>query len=313
MDVKIKLGYLFFDLVLPIILGYLCRYQKQFDEVFFNRMMNLNVLCFIPLLAGLSCWTIQFNPDLFWLPLFGLILGIVPGMAAYFGLNKKFPDDLEKGSFLISAILSNFGTLGGLCAFIILGEIGYAYTQLAVLLQNAGLFLFCFPLANYYSQKSRVGASSTVDITKLFLNRNQIPVIGLFIGAGLNYFGIGRPEVMAHLFDPVVHLAAWTALIPVGYALDMKAVKLYLHRVIDLIPIKFIINPMVAFSLAFLLISDRQVINTILILSFTPTAINAVITAKIYSLNINIAMAAFVLTTSVFLLIIFPVMAYFMH
>ena len=313
MDIKIKLGYLFFDLVLPIVLGYLCRYQRQCGESFFNSMMSLNVLCFIPLLAGLSCWAIQFNPDLFWLPLFGLILGIVPGIAAYIGLNRKFSDDLEKGSYLIAAILSNFGTLGGLCAFIILGEIGYAYTQLAVLLQNAGLFLFCFPLAQYYSQKSRAGAKSTVHFSQLFFNRNQIPVIGLFVGAGLNYFGIERPDEMARLFDPVVHLAAWTALIPVGYSLDIKAVKFYLHRVIDLIPIRFFINPVVAVSLAYLLISDRQVINVILILSFTPTAINAVITAKLYGLNVNIAMAAFVLTTSIFLLLIFPVMAYLMN
>jgi len=312
MDVKLKLAFIFADIILPLIVGYLCRYQKRFREPFFNNMMSMNVLCLIPILAGLSCWVIRFNADLFWLPVFGLLLGVIPGVAAYLCSAGKFEDYLERGSYLISAILSNFGTLGGLCAFIILGENGYAYTQLAVLLQNAGLFLFCFPLAQYYYQKSLQGARKPIGYSRLFFNWNQLPVVGLFIGAGLNYSGIARPESLGILFDPLVHFAAWTALMPIGFSLELEEMRQYFRKIAILIPIKFVINPGIAFILTGLLISDRQVIQTILIMSFTPTAINAVITAKLHGLNLNIAMAAFVLTTTIFILLIFPALVYWM-
>ena len=310
MDIKVKLGYIFLDLILPLIIGYLFRYQQRYGEAFFKNMMSLNILFFIPVLSALSGWVLKLNMELLWLPMFGLLIGIVPGVTAYYWSAGKYDDYLEKGSYLISASLSNLGTMGGLCAFIILGELGYAYTRLAVVLQDAGLFLVCFPLAQYFYQKSLHGKSKAIEITNLFWNRNQLPVLGLFAGAGLYYSGIPRPQWLGVLFDPLVHLAAWTALMPIGFSMDIKEMRQYYRKILDLLPIKFIVNPAVAYILAKILINDPAVIDTILILSATPTAINAVITAKLHDLNVNIAMAAFVVTTTVFLLVVFPALVF---
>ncbi len=58
--------------------------------------------------------------------------------------------------------------------------------------------------------------------------------------------------------------------------------------------------------IASLLITDQIILNTILVLAAMPTAINTVIAVQLYKLNINIATAAFVLTTAVFIGIELP-------
>lgn len=306
-DIKIKLAYIFVDLIAPLVLGYLFRYQRRLGDRFFSNMMNNNILTLYPALSVLSFWVVRLDLELAWLPIFGMILGLIPGVTAYLWSAKKYSDYLERGSYIIAAILSNFGTLGGLCAFIIYGETGFAYVQLAVLLQNVVIFMFCFPLAQYYYHQSRNADRHAVSLTDLLLNKNQLPVLGLVIGASLYYLGVPRPQILGDLFNPLVHVAAWTALIPIGFSINLAEMRRYYWKIFDLIPIKFIVTPLIAYGLARLVISDQKVVNTLLILASTPTAINAVVIAKLHNLNVDIAMAAFVLTTAVHLLVVFPV------
>ena len=55
---------------------------------------------------------------------------------------------------------------------------------------------------------------------------------------------------------------------------------------------------------------DAVAVNTLLVIASTPTAINAVVTAKIHDLNVNVAMAAFAVTTVMFVLLVFPLLAF---
>jgi hypothetical protein len=43
MDIVLKLTYIGFDLILPLVVGYLCRCQKRFDDGLFQKMINFNV------------------------------------------------------------------------------------------------------------------------------------------------------------------------------------------------------------------------------------------------------------------------------
>lgn len=308
MDIILKLLYIGSDLILPLLVGYACRYQNRLHDRFFDYMININILVFYPVLSVLSFWVLRFTYDLIYLPMFTFIISIIPGAAAYWLAEKKYSDPVDRGSYIISAILSNLGTLGGLCAYIIFGETGFAYAQLVVLPQNIVIFMMCYPLAQYYYQKSQASNRQKIPFASIFLNRNQIPVLGLIVGAALYKSGLPRPAVLGAMFDPLVHIAAWTALIPVGYSIDAKEVRKYYRSVLDMLPIKFVLTPMLTYLLAYFLMSDRTVIYTLMILASTPTAINAVITVKIHKLNINIAMASFILTTAAFVAVVFPLL-----
>ena len=54
-------------------------------------------------------------------------------------------------------------------------------------------------------------------------------------------------------------------------------------------------------------------LGTLLIVAGTPSAINAVITAQLYKLNVDITIASFLLTTVVFVLIVFPLFFVYIH
>jgi predicted permease len=309
MDVRLKLVYIFIDLLLPLMLGYFFRHKQYLSEKNCDRLIVFNILVISTALSILSFWNLPLTWELIWLPCFGILLSIIPGATAYLISKNKYDSSLEKGSYLASAILSNTGTLGGLCAYIIFGEAAFAYTQIVGLIQNLVLFLFCFPMAQYYKQQSCCEQEKQkLTFASLFLNRNQLPVVGLVIGIILCVSGVPRPAFFGAVFDPLVHIAAWTALIPAGYSINFSGMKEYYGSTFDLIPIKFIITPVLGYLLAQEVFNDQALLGTILILASVPTGINAIVTARLYGLNLHVSGAAFVLTTAVFLVLVYPIL-----
>ncbi|WP_378954442.1 AEC family transporter [Pelosinus sp. sgz500959] len=308
MDIKLKLAYIFMDLLLPLMLGYFFRRRNYLSEKNCDRLIVFNILVISTALSILSFWTLPLKLELMWLPLFGILLSIIPGTTAFLISGSKYDSGLEKGSYLVSAILSNIGTLGGLCAYIIFGEAAFAYTQIVGLFQGLVLFLFCFPMAQYYKMKSKPSEEKEkITFSSMFLNRNQLPVVGLVIGMLLCISGVPRPDFFGIVFDPLVHLCAWTALIPAGYSIEFSGMKPYYGTTLDLLPIKFIVTPILGYLLARELFTDPALLGTILIISSVPTGINAIVTARLYGLNLHVSGAAFVVTTAVFLVLVYPI------
>lgn len=311
MDISQKLLIFVVDLLFPLAIGYWCRRRNYFNEAFFSRMITLNVLVLYPVLSILSFWVMRLNSELIWLPFLGVFTSLIAGLAAYPRARAKYAGGLDQGSYILSAILSNHLTLGGLCVFILYGETGFAYVQLIVLFYNLVVFLFCYPLAQYYRRRNQPGGSG-LSFKAVLFNRNQLPVLGVAIGIFLYAGGLPRPAWATAVFDPLVHIAAWTALIPVGYSADFTEMQKYWRDMIDLAFIKFLVTPLCTFALGTLLLQDPIVLNTLVVVASTPTAINAVITVRLHDLNLHLAMAAFVLTTALFLLLVYPSLFFLM-
>lgn len=311
MDISQKFLIFVADLLFPLAIGYWCKQNKRFNEAFFSRMITLNVLVLYPILSVLSFWVMHLNSELIWLPFLGIFTSIIAGLIAYPRARAKYASGLDQGSYILSAILSNQLTLGGLCVFIMYGETGFAYVQLIVLFYNLVTFLFCYPLAQYYRQRNSLDGPG-LSLKAILLNRNQLPVLGVFVGIFLYASGLSRPPWANEIFDPLVHIAAWTALIPVGYSAVFTEMKKYWRDMIDLSFIKFLVTPICTLLLGKLFIQDPIVLNTLVVVASTPTAINAVITVRLHDLNIHIAMAAFVLTTALFLFIVYPSLFFLM-
>ncbi|MDR3590777.1 MAG: transporter [Negativicutes bacterium] len=312
MDLQTKVLYLCFDLVVPLVVGILCRRQSKLDKDFFRRLILINICVLYPILSVLTLWTMPLNYSLLWLPVIGILLFLIPGAAAYLRMKGKFVSQLDKGSYILSAMLSNTTSLGGLCAYILFGEIGFAASQMIVLLQNAFMFMFCFPLAQYYYQKSIGEDFSQQSLFNLLFTRTQLPVVGMAIGIALNLAGVARPVLAGQMVDPLVHLGAWTALIPIGYAIDTAGMRKYYSVILDLVPIKLILTPVVGYLIASALITNQTIVNTIVVLAAMPTAVNTVIAVQLHKLNVDIATAAFVLTTAVFIIAELPLLLLWM-
>lgn len=303
-----RLVYVFTDLIAPLIVGYFLHRKKLLPDKFTNWLIKFNVIVIYTLLTLLSFWVLPLTRELLFLLPFGALYVIVPGLIGALTFARRHKSLLNRGAYVISAMLSNLGTLGGVCAFILYNEEGFAYTQIVGACQNILLVLVCFPLAQYYHEKHFAGnqVEHSQKWWQSLFSVNQMSILGIIAGLFLNANGIARPEILSEFFQGLVHFGAWIALLPVGFLINFSHTKYYYTRVWDLVFLRFLIMPAFIYFASRIFFGDRILLNTLLICAMAPTAINAVLTSRLYKLNVNLAITSFIMTTAIFLLVLFP-------
>ncbi len=296
----------FFGLVLPLVTGHLLTRKSGFDGKSLDPLIDFTITGILPVLAFLSFWNVELDISLVSLPFIGLAMQLVPGGIAWLRTGSKPGNSLEKGSYILSNLLCNRGIIGGLTVFILLGEEGYAYSQLTIILGLPSLLAVGFPVARHFHARHHPSAVRSTSLRGCLFDKRQAALIGLVAGILLNYAGVRRPESAGAAFNALIMTAAWTMLVPVGASLNFREMKAYWRIVLDIIPIRFVISPLVIYVLGVLCGLEGVPLLTVVTLSFSPTAINAVVISKLYSLNEHLAGAAFFLTTIIYMAVIFP-------
>lgn len=313
---NLRILYVFTDLLLPLIVGYIFHQHQLVSETTINKVIRFNVIFVYTALSLLSFWVLPISWSLLLIPVFGFLLVLLPGLIGYLLFARHIENLLDRGSYIASAMLANLGTLGGVCAFILYNEEGFAYSQLIGTCQNILLCLLVFPLAQYYHLKHTQTLKKTnrlASLRAMFFSVNQLSLIGMAIGLTLNANGIPRPAELGPIFQSLVHIAAWIAMLPVGFLINFKQVRLYAKKTRSLVVLRFLATPLIFAILTELLISDPIARGTLIVLAFCPTAINAVIASKLYQLNVGLAVSSFVITTAAFLLLIFPLLFFILR
>ncbi|MBO5651809.1 MAG: transporter [Selenomonas sp.] len=311
-----RILYVVTDLILPLVVGYFMHQRHWVSENIINKVIRFNVICVYTTLSLLSFWVLPLSWNLLLVPLFGMLLVLLPGAIGYVLFARHIENLLDRGSFIASAMLANLGTLGGVCAFILYNEQGFAYSQLIGTTQNVLLCIVVFPLAQFYYLKHTAAvrkSSRSHSFREMFFSINQLSLLGMAGGLILNANGIARPEILGSIFQSLVHIAAWIAMLPVGFLIDFGKVRQYARDVRTLTLLRFVITPAIFIALTWLIITDPILRGTLTILTFCPTAINAVLAAKIYKLNVDMAVSSFVITTAAYLLLIFPLLFLCLH
>ena len=312
----LRLLFVLTDLVAPLACGYILKQHHLLSPRVNDLLIKLNIIIVNTLLALLSFWVIPLDRGLLIAPLFGCFLVLFPGVIGYALFVRRLKSPLDRGAYMGSALLANLGTLGGVCAFILYNEQGFAYAQLIATIQNFLLCIVVFPIAQYYHMKATGSLQQTSCLKSLrdmFLSPNQLCILGMAAGLTLNALGIERPASLAVLFQSLVHLGAWSAMLPVGFFIDLRTTRRYLPHIHSLTALRFLITPAGAILLTMLLPLDPILCHTIIILAFAPTAINAVLSARLYRLNVNLPAASFLVTTAAYLLIIFPLLFFLLR
>lgn len=302
------------DILGPLALGYILKQAGIINDKTCDRIILFNVLIMMTVLNIMSFWVLPISGALIVVPLLSVFMCLISCLMASHFFSSIFSDERDKGALVMSAMLANIGTIGGICAYIIYGEEGFAYVQLFAMPQNVLMVACAFPLAQYYYGKyasNAAGMQWSFNFRKMFLTRNQISILGMILGLSFQIFEIERPAVVGWFFHYLVHILAWVSLMPVGCLIDFHGASRYLKKSCVLIPLKFLIVPAIITGIATLYTDDPILLGAILISSATPSAINAVITARLFKLNVNITIAAFLATTLFFVCILFP--AYYFY
>ena len=311
-----RILFIFIDVILPLAIGYYLHKYKIISVNVCNFLLKVNIR-FIMIIIGLgSFWLIKIDHNLFLLAFVGIILiSALPGILAYpyasWHLGKNIRN---KGAYLLSSMLSNTGILGGLCAYIAMGQLAYAYVQVIGMVQNIFTLSFCFPLAEYFHQKATAGSKAKFQPhwRSILISWNQIGLLSMFVGAILNICEVPRPDIFDPIFNASVHLGAWFGILPVGYLLNFKAARLYKYIALAILPVRFIIIPVLAFIIATIFTDDILLISVITLISLCPIGINAIVVTQLYKLNTSIAEATFLISTAVFIFIAYPIFLFLM-
>ena len=297
---NLRLIFVLTDLIAPLAVGYYLHQRHLVSDESINKLIRFNVVCIYTILALLSFWVLPISWNLLIVLLFA----------------RHYASWLDRGAYVASAMLSNIGTLGGVCAFILYAEQGFAYTQIIGTCQNIMLVLVIFPMAQYCYIKQTHAIRKTnrfKSFCEMFFSLNQMSLLGIAVGLLFNAFGIARPAVLGTIFQGLVHIAAWIAMLPVGFLIDFGQVRRYERQVRSLTALRFVITPAIFGVLIYLFVSDPVVQGTLLICAFCPTAINAVLTARLYHLTTDLSVASFVITTAAFLPVIFPALFFLLR
>lgn len=303
----------FIDIVIPFCLGLWLKKAGLSPEIM-RLVIRTNVVPVTTALSLISFWTIHLTPVLILLPLSVIPICFLPVLFFYACESRRFADPREKGSYLVSMMMGNIGTMAGLCAYILFGETGFAYVQLIGMPQVLIFVLFCFPMAQYYYalwKNQGKAERPKLKAAELLLTWNQLPAVGVLVGMGLGYFDVTRPAFVGYVFTALIHISAWMGMISVGYGTDMKRARSYVRRLWMLVPVKFLALPLIMYNLLKCVTDDQTVIACILLASAAPTAIFSVMTAQLYDLNVDLAESSFLSTTILFLLTIYPLAYWF--
>ena len=310
-DINARLVYLLTDLILPLVVGYVLYQRRLLSDTAVNRLIRINVIVFFTLLSLFSFWALPLTRDLLLLPAFFALIILFPGFLSWRFLGRRFHSPIDRGTHLISALLSNIGTLGGICAYIIYGERGFAYAQIGGACQNLTLVLLAFPAAQYFyllhKAHGRTARMEGRGFLGLLVSWNQLSILGMAAGLLLNIGGFARPPVLSEAFSYIIHVSAWFAMLPVGSLINIRRARHFFYLTADMILLRFLIVPLVTYAAAQLFIRDPIVQNALVIFASVPAAINATLTARLYRLNVDYTIAVFLVTTILYLTVLFPV------
>lgn len=310
MDDFSRFAIVFIDTLLPMAFGMFLK-RRGLPREYLRLMIRINVVGVLFLLSIVSFWSVHITAELLWLPISIIPISLIPSAIFFLFEKRRFQDPREQGSYLISMMLGNIGTASGLAAFVLYGEKGFAYVQMVAIPQILPIVLCAFPLGAYYYDKwahKGEGGRQKIQIGKMLLTWNQLPVVGVFIGLALSGMEISRPASLTLIFDILIHLNAWFGMVPVGYDLDLRSARAYAGKLWAIFPVKFLILPAALYGLTTLFVDDPAIIVCVVLSAAAPTAIFSVATAQLYNLNVDLAESSFLTTTLAFLFIVYPVL-----
>jgi len=291
--------------------GYLLRKKRLIrnpDEV--SAKIIKNTFRFVsPVILCLSFWRLDLkNLSVWTLPLVGLTLSSIRLVLArrFSQFHKLSP--AQSGSFITSAMFSNVGyTLGGFLCFTLFGEVGLAMAIMYTLYYTPFFYTVGFYVARHYGQERKPKVKKSL-MERLTGDIRFFPFLGFLAGVVLNFGNVPRAGFFTDVNKLLVSVATFGYFSSIGLTFRFRAVKEHKGPCASMCLIKFIISPIVALTLAYIIgyhnVLDGLPMKVVLIESCMPVAFAALLLTAIFDIDRNLTNACWVVTTFMMLLVI---------
>jgi predicted permease len=298
------IGYIFQRLVIS---GKIKADESLSKERKFLQVVAL--LCLNPLATVGAIWMLSFDSvQIVLMPVIGIIAILTGGISAlvigkFLKLKPK-----QAGAFFSVGAMTNIGSIGALVAFIFLGEEAFALVPMYKLFETIIYYAIWFPIAKTFAPTVQTEAKNKKIIKIITDPFVVVSVISILLGALLNVLEVPRPAIFSSINAVVIPLASLLLLISIGMAMKFSKLKAYVKPSLVISFIKFLLVPFIATGIAYLLgfgtIDNGLPLKVILIVTSMPVGFIALVPPSIYDLDVDLANAAWMVTTALLVVVI---------
>ncbi len=212
----------------------------------------------------------------------------------------KLPPE-RAGVYTTSASFTNIGNIGGLVAFVLLGEAGFALVPFYKLFEELWYYSLLFPLARAYGERANpapAGASEyprgAGGISRVFRDPFLLVAFSsISLGLILNFSGLQRPAFYAGLNAVLVPLSSFLLLFAIGMNLRFTIARRHFKAAALLIAGKALAVPAAAFGFAMLMglgrSGDGVGLKLVLVLAAMPVGFLGLVPPALYKLDQDFA------------------------
>jgi predicted permease len=231
----------------------------------------------------------------------------------------KLPPE-QAGVYTTSASFTNIGNIGGLVAFVLLGEAGFALVPFYKLFEELWYYSLLFPLARSYGERANPAAAGDGTAPRgwaglLRVLRDPFLLVAFFsitLGLILNVSGLQRPAFYAGLNAVLVPLSSFLLLFAIGMNLRFTIAARHLKAAALLISGKALIVPTLAFCLALLFglgkVGGGVGLKLVLVLAAMPIGFLGLVPPALYKLDQDFAGSLWLASNGA-LIVIVPILA----
>ena len=291
--------------VLPLFAGYLMKRKGWLQKEAAKQMILWNLLLGASSIVFLATWILSLSSSVWVLPVAGFMHASFFTLVGW-GMSRLLAtQDSRRGSVILILAMSNIGyTLGGLLCYLLFGKQGLGLSVLYCLHFSPMLFLVWFQVGRYYGTKSPMRWTDLVwhNIKDI----RNVPLLALLGGLFLNISEIPRPSAFDQVEAWIVPLSSLVAMVAIGVTVNLGHLKKDLPICLAVMPLKFLLSPLVAFLLGGALGMEGVHRQVLLLESMMPAAVNSTVVAQLFGLDADLTNSAFIITTIVFLLLVLP-------
>ena len=228
--------------------------------------------------------------------LLGGVLAFIAGHAL--GLERK-----QMGVFVTCGGFTNIGSIGSLVVFFLFGEEAVALMPFYKLFENLIYYGVGFPYAKSMSEADSSGESVEDRLRSVLTDRYVVvAVAGMAAGLGLNLLGFERPGFYSALNGVLIPLGTLLLLSSIGMAMRFGRMTGYLREAGVIALIKFVAVPgsvyLVGCALGLGGVDGGLPLRVSVALASMPVAFTAMVPPTLYDLDVDLANAAWFVTTA---------------
>ncbi|HUT34765.1 MAG TPA: hypothetical protein VNE39_14845 [Planctomycetota bacterium] len=288
---------------LPLGLGYASRRLGLLHADASKRISRTTILALEPITVLVGCWVLSIASagGALLVPVIGALvslglLAVALAGAALLGLRGA-----RRGAYLNCGMMSNIGmSLGGFICYMFLGVQGQGLS----VLYTAHFLPVCFTLGVVLAKHYARGGQTTVGETLWGVARNPLVLVlngALVVGLILNAAGVAVPAWIGPVNAVVVFAVVSFHAFAIGLTLRVSRLGAYWREAIGLAATKFLIGPLIAAAVVFLLgqwgAYSGLMWRVAVIEGAMPVAIFATVVSNLFDLDRDLANTCWVVTT----------------